>query len=85
MRISWDEVWHLARTELVVRVWRKSVVHVPSNPVMPFAALARGIDVDVNAAEVRHVVEELVLHFARHRMPLSDGEMTGNGDAQIGG
>jgi hypothetical protein len=52
---------------------RQAVVRVFADPVMVLAAVSKGIDMHRDAAEMRHVVEELVAHLAGDLMSLADG------------
>jgi hypothetical protein len=63
---------------------RKAIVRVFADPVMVFSALPDRIDVDRDAAEMAHVVEQLVAHLSGDLMTLSDRQIPRHCDAQFG-
>ena len=63
---------------------RKAIVRVLADPVMVFPALPDRIDVYRDAAEVGHVMEQLVAHLSGDLMPLCDRQTPRHRDAQLG-
>jgi hypothetical protein len=63
---------------------RKAIVRVLADPVMVFPALPDRIDVYRDAAEVGHVMEQLVAHLSGDLMPLSDRQTPRHRDAPFG-
>ena len=64
-------------------VIRESVVSVALDPVMPFATLPGRIDMNVDATEMRHVMEELMPDLGRDTMRDRDREAGRHRHAEI--
>lgn len=62
---------------------RKAIVRMLADPVMMFPALPDRIDVDRDAAEMGHVMEQLVAHLSGDLMTLPDRQTSRHRDAQF--
>jgi hypothetical protein len=71
-------------SSLIVHMNRKAIVRVLAEPVMMLPALPGRIDVDRDASEMGHVMEQVVAHLSRDLMTLSDRQTPCHRDAQFG-
>ena len=57
-----------------MRMGRQFIVCVLCNPMMFFAGRAHWINVDRSIGEIPQVMQKLVTHLLRNRMPLLHGQ-----------
>ena len=69
---------------LIMDMNRKAIVRVLADPMMVFPALPDRIDMYRDAAEVGHVMEQLVAHLSGDLMTLADRQASRHRHAQFG-